>query len=251
VSVTLATSNGTATAGSDYTALSQTITFADGDTVSKPVTVAIQNDTLAEGNETVNLTLTGATGGAALGSPSAAVLTIVDDDANPVPALTSLAPSSAPAGGAAFTLTVSGSNFLPSSVVQWNGAARTTTFVSSTQLTAAIAAGDIATAGTAQVTVVNPAPGGGPSNGLPFAINPSFTLTVSKSGNGAVTSAPAGIDCGSDCSEAFAGGTVVTLTATPSRNFAFTGWSGACSGAGPCTVTMDAAKSVRATFKNR
>ena len=76
--------------------------------------------------------------------------------ANPVPALTSLAPTSTPAGGAAFTLTVNGSNFVGTSQVRWNGAARTTTFVNAGQVTAAIPASDIVTPGSAQVTVVNP-----------------------------------------------------------------------------------------------
>ena len=88
--------------------------------------------------------------------------------ANPVPALTSLAPTSRPAGGAAFTLTVNGSNFVGTSQVRWNGAARTTTFVNAGQVTAAIPASDIVTQGSAQVTVVNPAPGGGTSNALTF-----------------------------------------------------------------------------------
>jgi len=77
-----------------------------------------------------------------------------------------------------------------------------------------------------------------------------FTLTVSKSGTGSgtVTSSPAGINCGSTCSAAFNFGTSVTLTATPSVGSTFTGWSGACTGTGSCVVTMDAAKSVTATF---
>ena len=80
VSVAYATSNGTATAGSDYTATSGTLNFGVGET-SKTFTIAITNDTLVEGNETVNLTLTNATGGAALGSLSTSTLTIVSDDA--------------------------------------------------------------------------------------------------------------------------------------------------------------------------
>ena len=72
------------------------------------------------------------------------------------PALTSIAPNSATAGGAAFTLTASGSNFVSGSTVRWNGAARTTTFLGTTQLSAAVPATDIAAAGTAQVTVRNP-----------------------------------------------------------------------------------------------
>ncbi len=87
-----------------------------------------------------------------------------------VPVISSLSPASVTAGRAAFNLTVNGSNFVNTSVVQWNGSARPTTFVSSTQLTAAIAAADVAAAGTAQVTVVTPSPGGGTSNALSFSI---------------------------------------------------------------------------------
>jgi hypothetical protein len=251
VGISFATSNGTATAGSDYTAVSQTVSFADGET-TKTVSITILPDTLVEGNETVNLTLSNPTGGATLGSPSTGVLMITDDDTNPAPTLTSLVPSGATAGGSAFTLTVNGTNFVSGSVVQWNGATRTTTFVNSTQLKGAISAGDIANPGSVPVTVVNPAPGGGTSNALSFAINASFTLTVTKSGNGTVTSAPPGIQCGGDCLEAYATGTAVTLTATPGKNFIFIGWTGGgCSGTGACTVTMDASKSVTATFRNR
>src|SRR5947207_2575728 len=82
---------------------------------------------------------------------------------NPAPTVGSLSPSSATAGTAPFTLAVKGGNFIPSSVVQWNGAARGTTFVSGTELHAAISSVDVAAAGTSQVTVVTPAPGGGTS----------------------------------------------------------------------------------------
>jgi Fe-S cluster biogenesis protein NfuA len=76
------------------------------------------------------------------------------------------------------------------------------------------------------------------------------TLTVNKAGTGtgSVTSSPGGIDCGSTCSADFDHGTVVTLTATPALGSTFTGWSGACTGSGSCVVTMDASKSVTATF---
>jgi len=79
----------------------------------------------------------------------------------------------------------------------------------------------------------------------------SFLLTVSKTGSGTVTSDRTGINCGSDCSESYTAGTVVTLTATANRNARFLGWGGACSGTGTCTVTMNAARSVTATFRNR
>jgi len=104
---------------------------------------------------------------------------------NPVPTITTLSPSSATAGGAAFTLTVNGTNFVSGSTVNFNGSARTTTFVSSTQLTAAITAGDIATAGTASVTVTNAAPGGGTSAGATFTVNNPVPTITSLSPNGA------------------------------------------------------------------
>ena len=82
VSVSYATSNGTATAGSDYTAASGTLNFADGET-SKSFNVAVSDDTLDEADETVNLTLSTPTGGATLGTQSTAVLNITDNDASP------------------------------------------------------------------------------------------------------------------------------------------------------------------------
>ena len=85
------------------------------------------------------------------------------------PVLTSLLPANVMAGGAAFTLTVNGSNFTAASTVNWNGSSRSTLFVSSTQLTAFITAPDIATAGMAQVTVSNPAPSGA-SAAFPFSV---------------------------------------------------------------------------------
>jgi len=91
---------------------------------------------------------------------------------NPVPTITAMSPTSAVASSAAgFTLTINGANFMTTSMVNFGGTMPTTTFVSSTQLTAAIPAAAIASAGTASVTVTNPTPGGGTSNILNFAIN--------------------------------------------------------------------------------
>ena len=119
----------------------------------------------------------------------------------PPPSLTSLSPSTILAGGPDFTLTVNGSQFFQDSIVQWNGSARTTTFVSSTQLQAAISAQDIATTSAAQVSVRNPAAEGGGSSTLAFTVTvpppaptlaslspstrmaggPAFTITVNGS----------------------------------------------------------------------
>jgi M6 family metalloprotease-like protein len=76
------------------------------------------------------------------------------------------------------------------------------------------------------------------------------SLGVSRTGSGAgsVTSSPAGIDCGTTCTAGFSTGTVVTLTAAASAGSTFHGWSGICSGTSTCTVTLDAAKRVTATF---
>lgn len=82
--------------------------------------------------------------------------------AGTVPAIAQLSPDSATAGGEAFSLTVNGSNFAAKAVVNWNGMAQTTTYVSANQLTAAVPASAIAASGTVPVTVTNPAtPGTG------------------------------------------------------------------------------------------
>lgn len=95
------------------------------------------------------------------------------------PTLTAILPTSANNGDSPFKLTVTGSNFVSGSTVQWNGSSRPTTFVSSTQLTAAIPASDVASVGTAQVTVATA--GAGSSGSQPFTINqapiPNLTQT--------------------------------------------------------------------------
>jgi hypothetical protein len=88
----------------------------------------------------------------------------------PVPAITSLSPARATAGTAGVTLNVTGSNFVPCSVVQWNSSALTTSYKSATQLVATIPFGNIASVGMAQVTVFTPGPGGGASNGITFSV---------------------------------------------------------------------------------
>lgn len=89
---------------------------------------------------------------------------------NTTPTITALLPSSTTAGSSSFTLTVDGTGFVSGATVEWNGADLATTFVSSTELTATVPAGDVSTQGTAAVTASNP--GSAASNSLPFTINP-------------------------------------------------------------------------------
>ena len=76
----------------------------------------------------------------------------------------------------------------------------------------------------------------------------ALTVTVTGAGTGTVTSAPAGLSCTTACSASFAAGTSVALTAMPTAGAVFAGWSGACTGSGPCTVVLDQARAVTARF---
>jgi hypothetical protein len=112
------------------------------------------------------------------GKSSMSVGVPVVTNPNPIPAVTLLNPTFMGAGGPTFVLSVNGSGFIGTSQVQWNGVSRATTLVSSTELQAQITAEDIATTGTASVTVFNPAPGGGTSGALTFKISTPFTMTT-------------------------------------------------------------------------
>jgi hypothetical protein len=89
----------------------------------------------------------------------------------PAPVLGSLSPAFTSAGGASFTLTVNGSGFTSTSVLELGSTALATQFASGTQLTAQVPASAITSVGTIAFTVQNPAPGGGTSNALQFSIN--------------------------------------------------------------------------------
>lgn len=100
---------------------------------------------------------------------------------------------------------------------------------------------------------VNGAAGDNKTVTITFSVGCTLTVTRAGTGSGTVTSNPSGISCGADCSETFvcSATTSVTLTATADSGSTFRGWGGACSGRGTCTVTMDANKSVTATFALR
>src|SRR5271163_2318653 len=115
----------------------------------------------------VSLLLLAGCGGGTSPSP---INQITSSGSNPTPAITTISPNSAVAGSVAFTLVINGTNFVAASMVKFGGSAPATTFVSSTQLTAAIPAASIASTGAPAVTVTNPAPGGGTSNPANFTI---------------------------------------------------------------------------------
>ena len=88
-----------------------------------------------------------------------------------VPTVTSISPISEITNSPDLTLTVSGTNFFPSSIIDWNGASLVTTFASSTQLTGTIPSSDFLIANNFPVTVVNGAPGGGTSSPQNFTVS--------------------------------------------------------------------------------
>jgi trimeric autotransporter adhesin len=109
---------------------------------------------------------------------------------NPMPALSSLSPSSATQNGSGFTLTVSGAKFVPGAVVRWNDVDLPTTYQSATQLTAAIPGTKLTVDGRAKITVFNPAPGGTSSNIAWFLVKASAPTALSLSPSSAPNGAP-------------------------------------------------------------
>ena len=90
------------------------------------------------------------------------------------PAITSLSPSSAPAGGPSVAVTITGTGFVSGAVAQWNGLSLTTSYINATTVTAQITAADLISPGSGQVTVINPT--GPASNSLPFIVSSGSAL---------------------------------------------------------------------------
>lgn len=109
------------------------------------------------------------TPGLVIGSPS--LNFPITGPNNPVPAISSLAPSSAAAGSSDLEVTVAGSGFMQSSYGEWNGTPLATAFLSSSQLIVLIPAANLAQAATAMIDVLTPAPGGGTSQQLSFTVS--------------------------------------------------------------------------------
>jgi len=120
---------------------------------------------------------------------ASAVMALTVNAAAQVPAISVLSPNYAFLGGPAFTLTVAGSGFRPGAVVQWNNSALTTTFTSSTQLSAQIPASLILSAGSASVTITNP--GGTASVAATFTIIPAIPVVSTAGVVNAASSLPA------------------------------------------------------------
>ncbi len=193
------TVNGTnfiATSVVNFNGAAKTTTFVSATQVAAAITAA---DIATAGSPKVTVTNPAPTAG-----PSVAQTFTVNNPVPTVGTVNSAGQNRAP-GGAAFTLTVTGTNFVSTSVINFaigTGApkAEATTFVSATQITAAIPAGDVSTAGTASVTVTNPSPG-------TTAANTSFTI------DGYTVSGPAQPPSVVD------GKSVpITITLTPSAN---------------------------------
>jgi hypothetical protein len=112
-------------------------------------------------------------------------------------------------------LSVTGSNLLPCSIVHWNGGARVTSYVSATQLQAAITAADVASVVPVSVTVFNPAPAGGTSNAISFSIVAPTITSLSAS----TTSLPSTPYCSSS-------GLTLTVNGTNFVNGLVVNWNG-------------------------
>jgi hypothetical protein len=110
------------------------------------------------------------------------VITTAPAQTNPIPFVNQpLVPTAVAPGGSSFTLTVNGTGFVSASTINWNGTPLATTFVNSSQLTATVPAANIATAGTASITVSSPSPGGGKSAVLYLGVtNPITSLTFTN-----------------------------------------------------------------------
>jgi len=153
------------------------------------------------------------------------------------PVVSSIAPTSATAGGPGFALTVNGSNFSTGSIVLWNGNSISTTYVSATQLQGTIPGARIAAAGVAQVAVYTPGRSGGTSNLVAFTINAASTTTTTTGAPLAITttSLPVGT-----------AGTAYGQTLAASGGTAPYAWS-AISGTVPPGLTLSSAGAVSGT----
>jgi hypothetical protein len=153
--------------------------FLTGDVVTWNGTQLITNvsgATQATAQVTADLLTTAGTASVSVATSDPTVATLsqtftITGQNNPAPKISSLSPKSATHGSADLQIEVSGSGFVTNSTVEINGNFCATAFVSNSELIALVQAANLTTAGTAQITVVNPAPGGGTSGQEPLTIN--------------------------------------------------------------------------------
>ncbi|KAA9340149.1 T9SS type A sorting domain-containing protein [Adhaeribacter soli] len=138
---------------------------------------------------------------------------------NPVPVITTLSPNNAAAGSAGFTLTINGSGFVSNSAVSFNGATKTTTFISASQLTVSISSVELATAGSVPVVVTNPTPGGGTSNTVNFTITPATQPTISTTGTLTAFSTTVGMPTAAQTYQVSGAGLTNDITVTAPAGF--------------------------------
>lgn len=160
---------------------------------------------------------------------------------NPVPLIYPLVPATTTPGGPAFTLSVAGEGFVSGSTVYWNGSMRATTFVNSSKLAVAVQATDIATAGTATITVFSPGPGGGYSNSQFFWITsaeaqPYFAIK-DVTGNVNLTAHMVGGDFNNDGKLDLVGAVGSTVYVLPGVGDGTFNWPVASAGPAGSTIT--------------
>ena len=167
--------------GGDFTLTVNGTGFAQNDVVTwngspRPTTIAPMNTTVATAQIARADIATSGIASIAVSTPNQVLATpsttfTITGPNNPSPSVSSLSPSSGTAGSPDLEVFVKGSGFVSTSVVEWKGFPRATAFISASQVVALIPTADLSLGGTADVTVTNPAPGGGTSSAATFTIN--------------------------------------------------------------------------------
>jgi IPT/TIG domain len=164
--------------GADFTLTITGTNFAAGDVISWngiPQTTSVSGGTATATIPATYISAVGtasvavSTPGLVTASPSVAFAITGAD--NPSPTAKAIAPASVTAGGPDFEAALTGTGFNASSVAEWNGIPLATAYLTKTQLVVLIPATDTGSSTTAQITVTNPAPGGGTSSQLTFTVN--------------------------------------------------------------------------------
>lgn len=244
VAVNYATSNGSATAGSDYQARSGAFSFNPGET-TKTFTMPINNDNTVEPDETVNLTLS-SPGNADLGAPANAILTIINDDNTP-PVANNQNVTTVQNTAVNITLIATDADNDPLMYIIVSNPSHGTL------------------SGAPPNLIYTPSGGFSGSDSFRFKVNdgkadsniatvsitvtptPCYILTtgVSPANGGTVVAMPSPNCQGNKYTQ----GTVVSLTATGNPGYVFSQWSGSTNGTqNPLTVTMDGDKNITANF---